>query len=182
MMRLRLNLPQTHSRKPKERRIGIMNLQRAVFILEEDSSIPAGGKPLMLESILRRPVMERAAAQCMADGIRRFFVVCPPRFAGDAAACFPPEAALTVSEQQSDLLDFLDTDEETLVLCRAAVPLAEAGPGFAYSAPGRELRQVWQEKMSNAVSGASLVPGWLPIFGPETIAELEPVLAAREAL
>ena len=55
-----------------------------------------------------------------------------------------------------------------------------AGPGFAYSAPGRELREVWKDKMTNAVSGASLVSGWLPIFGPETIAELEPVLAKME--
>ena len=48
------------------------------------------------------------------------------------------------------------------------------------SAPGRELREVWKNKMTNAVSGASLVSGWLPIFGPETIAELEPVLAKME--
>ena len=60
------------------------------------------------------------------------------------------------------------------------LPMAQAGPGFAYSAPGRELREVWKNKMTNAVSGASLVSGWLPIFGPETIAELEPVLAKME--
>ena len=35
---------------------------RAVFILEEDHSIPAGHKPLMLEAILHRPIMERAVA------------------------------------------------------------------------------------------------------------------------
>ena len=34
--------------------------------------------------------------------------------------------------------------------------------------------------MTNAISGASLVPGWLPVYGPETIAELEPVLAELE--
>ena len=157
------------------------HLCRAVFILEEDASIPAGSKPLMLEAMLHRPVMARAAEQCLADGIQRFFVVCPPRFAREAAACFPAGAQVTVSEQQSDLLDFLDTEEETLVLCRAAVPFAQAGPGFAYSAPGHELREIWREKMTNAVSGASLVPGWLPLFGPETIAELEPVLAAQQS-
>lgn len=85
-----------------------------------------------------------------------------------------------ISEQHAELLDFLDNDESTLVLCRAALPMAQAGPGFAYSAPGRELRAVWKDKMTNAVSGASLVSGWLPIFGPETIAELEPVLAKME--
>lgn len=153
---------------------------RAVFILEEDASLPAGCRPLMLETILRRPIMERAAAQCLADGVRRFFVVCSPRFAQEAAACFPEGTDVVISEQQSDLLAFLDTEETTLVLCRAAVPFAQAGPGFAYAAPGRELREVWKDKMTNAVSGAKLVPGWLPIFGPETITELEPVLKELE--
>lgn len=49
----------------------------------------AGRKPLMLETFLHRPLMERAAAQCLADGVQRFFIVCPPRFAAEAAACFP---------------------------------------------------------------------------------------------
>ena len=62
---------------------------RAVFILEEDHSIPAGHNPLMLEAILHRPIMERAVVQCLADGVQRFFVVCSPRFADEAAACFP---------------------------------------------------------------------------------------------
>ena len=155
-------------------------LCRAVFLMEEDSSIPVDGKPLMLETILNRPILERAAEQCMADGIRRFFVVCPPRYAAAAAACFPEDADVTVSEQHAELLDFLDNADGTLVLCRAALPFAQAGPGFAYSAPGRELREVWKDKMTNAISGASLVSGWLPIFGPETIAELEPALAALE--
>ena len=150
---------------------------RAVLILEEECSIPAGRKPLMLETFLHRPLMERAAAQCLADGVQRFFVVCSPRFAEEAAACFPEGTDVVISEQHAELLDFLDNDEDTLVLCRAALPMAQAGPGFAYSAPGRELREVWKDKMTNAVSGASLVSGWLPIFGPETIAALEPVLA-----
>lgn len=150
---------------------------RAVLILEEECSIPAGRKPLMLETFLHRPLMERAAAQCLADGVQRFFIVCPPRFAAEAAACFPEGMAVTVSEQHAELLDFLDTDETTLVLCRAAVPYAEAGPGFAYAAPGRELREVWKDQMTNAVSGAELVPGWLPVFGPETVRELETALA-----
>ena len=148
-----------------------MDLCRAVFLMEEDASIPVDGKPLMLEAILGRPILERAAKQCMADGVQRFFVVCPPRFVKEAAACFP---------EGTQLLNFLDNDENTLVLCRAALPFAQAGPGFAYAAPGHELRSVWQEKMTNSISGASLVSGWLPIFGPETIAELEPVLAELE--
>lgn len=153
-------------------------LYRAVFMMEEDASIPADGRPLMLEAVLQRPILERAASQCLADGIRRFFVVCPPRFEKEAAACFPEGTDVILSEQHAALMDFLDTDEETLVLCRAAFPFAQAGPGFAYAAPGRVLREVWREKMTNAVSGASLVSGWLPVFGPETIAELEAALKA----
>ena len=40
---------------------------RAVLILEEECSIPAGRKPLMLETFLHRPLMERATAQCLAS-------------------------------------------------------------------------------------------------------------------
>ena len=96
----------------------------AVFILEEDHSIPAGHKPLMLEAILHRPIMERAVVQCLADGVQRFFVVCSPRFAEEAAACFPEGTDVVISEQHAELLDFLDNDESTLVLCRAALPMA----------------------------------------------------------
>ena len=153
---------------------------RAVFILEEDHSIPAGHKPLMLEAVLFCPILKWMSDKLLADGVQRFFAVSSPRFAQEVRACFPEDADVTISERHAELLDFLDNDEDTLVLCRAALPMAQAGPGFAYSAPGRELREVWKNKMTNAVSGASLVSGWLPIFGPETIAELEPVLAKME--
>ena len=91
--------------------------QRAVFFLEEDSSLPAHSKPLMLEAILHRPIMERAVVQCLADGVQRFFVVCSPRFAEEAATCFPEGTDVVISEQHAELLDFLDNDEDTLVLC-----------------------------------------------------------------
>ena len=155
-------------------------LNRAVFMMEEDASIPIDGKPLMLEAVLDRSILERAVKQCMADGVQRFFIVCPPRFAEAAAACIPEGADAVISEQHAQLLDFLDNDENTLVLCRAAVPFAQAGPGFAYAAPGRELREVWKDQMTNAVSSAELVPGWLPVFGPETVRELETALADTE--
>lgn len=101
---------------------------RAVFILEEDRSIPAGHKPLMLEAILHRPIMERAVVQCLADGVQRFFVVCSPRFAEEAATCFPEGTDVVISEQHAELLDFLDNDEDTLVLCRAALPMGSGRP------------------------------------------------------
>lgn len=154
-------------------------LQRAVFFLEEDSSIPAHSKPLMLETVLFCPILTWMSDKLRADGVQRFFAVCGPRFAAEVRACFPPDAEVTISEQQSDLMAFLASPDPVLVLPRAALPMAEAGPGFAYAAPGYELQEVWKTKMSNAVSAAETVSGWLPVYGPETVAELEPLLRER---
>lgn len=153
--------------------------QRALFFFEEDSAIPEGGKPLALQELLARPVLEWMGRFLLEAGVRKFFVVCSPRFAAEARACFPEGEAVSISEQQRDLTAFLDTDEAVLVLPRAAVPLAEAGPGFAYAASGRALQRAWAQHMSNNVQEAELVPGWVPLFGPETIAELEPLLRQR---
>ncbi len=153
--------------------------QSAVFFLEEDSSVPAHSKPLMLEAVLFCPILNWVSNQLLADGVQRFFVVCGPRFADEARRCFPAEADVTVSEQQSDLMAFLNSPDPVLVLPRAALPVAEAGPGFAYAAPGYDLQESWKERMTNAVTAAELVSGWLPIFGLDTIAELEPMLRDR---
>lgn len=155
--------------------------QRALFFFEEDAAVPTGGKPLALQPLLARPVLQWMVRALMRQGVRNFFVVCGPRFAAEAEACFPKDAPVwaVVSEQSGDLQAFLDTEESVLVLPRAAVPLAEAGPGFAYAAPGHSLQRAWRERMTNNVQDAGLVSGWVPLFGPETIAELEPLLQQR---
>lgn len=153
--------------------------QRALFFFEEDSAIPEGGKPLALQGLLGRPVLTWMARSLMETGVKTFFVVCGPRFTAEARACFPEDAAVSVSEQHGDLTAFLDTNEPVLVLPRAAVPLAEAGPGFAYQASGHALQKAWEQRMTNNVQEAELVSGWVPLFGPETIAELEPLLRQR---
>lgn len=151
----------------------------AVFFFEEDASVPVNAKPLMLEAVLFCPILRWASNQLLADGVQRFFVVCGPRFAQEARACFPEDAHVIVSEQQSDLHAFLNTPDPVLVLPRAALPLKEAGAGFAYQAAGYELQEAWQQKMTNNVSAAQLVSGWLPIFNTATIAELELMLRDR---
>ena len=155
--------------------------QSALFFMQEDSSIPEHSKPLMLEAVLSCPILKWMSNQLLAEGVQRFFVVCSPRFAEAARSCFPQEADVTVSEMQTDLRAFLNHPDPVVVFPRAAIPLAEAGVGFVYAAPGYELQEAWKKKMTNAVQGAELVPGWLPVFGPETIAELEPILAQRGA-
>lgn len=154
-------------------------LKRAVLFFEEDAAVPAGSKPLMLEAVLSCPILTWAGDRLRADGVQRIFVVCGPRFAQEARRCLPDSAL--VCEQWADLADFLDTEEPVLVLPRAAFPMEEAGPGFAYAAPGRELRETWREKMTNNVQGAELVPGWLPVYGPDTVAEIEALMRRRGA-
>ena len=152
------------------------HLQRAVCFFEEDAAIAAGAKPLMLEAVGSCPILTWVSRQLQADGVQRFFVVSGPRFAEEARACFPAEADVTVSEQGMDLTAFLNTPDKVLVLPRAAFPMAEAGPGFAYAAPGYELQEAWKVRMTNAVQAAELVSGWLPVYGQSTIAELEELL------
>lgn len=153
--------------------------QSAVFFLEEDSSIPEYSKPLMLEPILFCPILTWACEQLMVDGVQRFFVVCSPRFAAEARACFPAEADVTVSEQYEDLRAFLSTPDPIAVFPRAAMPAKEAGLGFVYAAEGYELLESWKEKMHNNISAATLLSGWLPVYGPDTIAELETLYRRR---
>ncbi len=153
-------------------------LKQAVMMFEEDAAVPAGSKPLMLETVLSRPILSWVCDRLRSEGVQRLFAVCGPRFAEEVRGLVPLGAV--VSEQWEDLEAFLDTEEPVLVLPRAAFPMEEDGAGFVYAAPGRELRESWRVKMSNNIQGAELVPGWLPVYGPETVAEIEALLRKRE--
>ena len=153
--------------------------KRAVLIMEEDARIPAHSKPLMLEAVLFCPILTWMGNRLLAEGVQRFFVVCGPRFAEAARACFPEEADVTVSERQTDLAAFLNTPDTAAVLLRPALPMEEAGPGFAYAAPGYELQEAWKNGLTNRVDAAELLSGWVPVFSLETVAELELVLRDR---
>ena len=132
----------------------------AVLVMEEPSD---ADKPLMLKDFLAEPILTRMSRQLLAEGVQRFFLVCSPPQAQEARACLPPDIEVILSDRQQDLMAFLNTPDPVLVLNRSAIPAAQAGPGFVYAAPGYELQ------------GAEPVAGWLPVYGPETIAELEPL-------
>ena len=153
--------------------------KRAVLIMEEDALIPEDAKPLMLETVLFCPVLTWMGNRLRADGVQRFFVVCGPRFASEARACLPSEADVTVSERQGDLNAFLNTPDTTAVFLRPALPMEEAGPGFAYAASGCELQEAWKNGLTNQVAAAELLSGWMPLFSLETVAELELPLRDR---
>ena len=55
-------------------------LKRAVLLFEEDAAVPAGSKPLMLETVLFCPILTWMGNRLRADGVQRFFVVCGPPF------------------------------------------------------------------------------------------------------
>ena len=52
--------------------------QRAVFFLEEDSSLPAHSKPLMLEAVLFCPILKWMSDKLLADGVQRLFCCLQP--------------------------------------------------------------------------------------------------------
>lgn len=156
-----------------------MERPTSAVLLMEETVLPGMGKPLMLEAFLAAPVLAWMGRRLLTDGVQRLFLACDVACEAEARACLPPELAVTLSNRREDLLDFLDTQERVLVLCRSALPLEGAGAGFAYSCPGRELRETWRERLTNQVPGASLEEGWLPVYGPETLAELETVFRER---
>ena len=81
---------------------------------------------------------------------------------------------MTLSDRHDDLMAFLNTPSPVLVLSRSALPAPQARARLAHAAPGHELRDAWRERMTNNVQAAELVPGWLPVYGTDTLAELEP--------
>ena len=107
--------------------------KRAVLIMEEDDLVPAHSKPLMLETVLFCPILTWMGNRLRADGVQRFFVVCGPRFAQEARACFAEEADVTVSERQEDLTAFLNTPDTPACHCFCASINQRNLPGFRYT-------------------------------------------------
>ena len=145
--------------------------KRAVLIMEEDAMVPAHSKPLMLEDVMFCPILTWMGGRLRADGVQRFFIVCGPRFAKEAEACFPEEADVTVSERQEDLADFLNTPDTVSVLLRPALPMEEAGPGFAYAASGYELQEAYFTYQGNGWNVLILYPQLSGQPGDEALSE-----------
>lgn len=157
----------------------MMNCPKSAVVLMEEAVLPATYEPLMLETFLAAPILFWMGRHLLAEGVQRIFLACDPPFADKARSQLPPELPAVISDRREDLLAFLDTPDTVLVLSRSALPMAEAGAGFAFAAPGQELREVWRERLSSAVQGAELVGGWLPVYSPQTLAELEEVFRSR---
>lgn len=147
-------------------------IEAAVSFFEQD--LPEDG-PLYLRTVRGRPVLWWTLRRLHRDGASRAFLSAPPAYRDQILACVPDGMSVTVSDRHDALMSFLEADGLTAVLPRAALPFAAAGPGMAYAAPGPSLAETWRVRLTNAVQDAQLLPGWIPIFGPETLDELDPL-------
>ncbi|MBQ9492925.1 MAG: hypothetical protein IJR54_04230 [Oscillibacter sp.] len=149
--------------------------RKAVLFFEPDNALTDSPGPLALESVQGQPVLYWMARALTKNGVTHLFVSAPPRYEAEIRACLPPGLSALVSERHDALMEFLDTPDPVAVLPRAALPFARAGAGFAYAAAGSTLREAWAVRLTNAVQDASLLSGWVPLYGRDTLRELQPV-------
>ncbi|MBR0281294.1 MAG: hypothetical protein IJQ81_06845 [Oscillibacter sp.] len=149
--------------------------ERAVIFFEPNEALADGVRPLALEEVGGETVLRRMFRALSDSGVKTCFVAAPPAYDADIRACLPPDMSVTVSDRHDALMEFLDTSGAVAVLPRAALPMKQAGAGFAYAAPGRSLRDAWAVRLTNAVQDAQLLSGWLPLFGRDTLDELRPL-------
>ena len=155
--------------------------QKAVIFFEPNEVLADGVRPLALETIHGQPVLYWMARALSGNGAERLFVAAPPRYEADVQACTPPNLSATVSDRHDALMDFLDAPGFVAVLPRAALPMPQIGAGFAYAAPGDSLREAWAVRLTNAVQDAELLPGWIPLYGLDTLEELKPFFEPEAA-
>ncbi|MCI2057864.1 MAG: glucosamine-1-phosphate N-acetyltransferase [Oscillibacter sp.] len=142
-----------------------MDQMRAVICFPDgDASSGSETRPLMLETVLFCPVLEWMGQKLKAEGVRRFFVVCGPKFAEDARRCFAPEDDVTVSDQIPALREFLEGAGRAAVLPCAMLPLElEGGENPACLTDAGTLRAGWHDSCGGAVPGGETLPGWTAV-------------------
>ncbi len=147
---------------------------KAVLFFEPNEILADGVRPLALETIQGKPVLHWMFRALSDNGASRFFVAAPPRYGAEIKSCLPAGAAVTVSERHDALMDFLSGPALVAVLPRAALPMPQIGAGFAYAASGDSLREAWAVRLTNAVRDAALLPGWVPLYGRNSLEEMRP--------
>ena len=156
-------------------------ITKAVLFFEPNEVLSDAVRPLALETIQGQPVLRWMFRALSDNGATRFFVAAPPNYDAEIKRCLPPDASATVSDRQDALMAFLDGPEFVAVLPRAALPMPQIGAGFAYAASGDSLRKAWAVRLTNAVSDAELLPGWVPLYGRDTLKEMQPYFQPKAA-
>jgi bifunctional UDP-N-acetylglucosamine pyrophosphorylase/glucosamine-1-phosphate N-acetyltransferase len=158
-----------------------MDQIRAILLLTDFSASDDQKKPLMLEAVLFCPILTWVSEKLKADGVRRFFVVCGPKFAEEARNCFAPEDDVTVSGPEA-LPAFLKEDGPVAVLPCAVVPVsAPKGESGAFTAGAEALRKSGNAAgTAAAVPGAEALPGYTAVRSFEELQALQ--LLCRDAV
>lgn len=156
-----------------------MDQKRAVFFLPDDDSYEDSVPPLMLEAVLFCPILSWVSKKLLADGVQRFFAVCGPKYAQEVRACFPDGVDVTISEQHQELLDFVDSPENVIVIPCPVIPVEGVGEGYVYAAEGSVLKEAWGAGATNSVRNAEGVKGWLTLYHTGSIQEIELMLRDR---
>ena len=157
-----------------------MNQTRVIFCFDTEDYFSPEERPLMLETVLFCPVLRWMGRQMKADGVRRFFVLCPQEYAVEAAGCFDEGDDVIISGDKTELLEFLGEDGPVAVFPCAQIPLELAGgSGYGYTAQASVLRENWGGGTGGAVSGAETLTGWTAVYR-HNLSETE--LACRDIL
>ena len=157
-----------------------MNQTRVIFCFDTEDYFSPEERPLMLETVLFCPVLRWMGRQMKADGVRRFFVLCPREYATEAAGCFDEGDDVIISGDKAELLEFLREDGPVAVFPCAQVPLELAGgSSYGYTAQASVLRENWRGETGGAVSGAEKLTGWTAVCR-HNLSETE--LACRDIL
>ena len=136
------------------------HMTRAVFCFEDPADNSC--KPLMLETILFCPLLTWMSDKLLAEGVKRFFLAASPAYAGEARACFPAEADVTISDSREDLMAFLAEEGPVAVFPCEQIPL-DPGDSYAYTAQAADLRRSWAEQGGDAVPGWQRLEGWTAV-------------------
>jgi bifunctional UDP-N-acetylglucosamine pyrophosphorylase/glucosamine-1-phosphate N-acetyltransferase len=155
-----------------------MDQMRAVVNMLCDPSRENGEKPLMLETVLFCPLLAWAGEKLKADGVRRFFIVCAPKFAEGARACFAPEEDVTVSGDRAALEAFLAEDGPVAVLPGPALPVLTGGESCGYMAQAAALRAA--SGLQAAAAGAPALSGFTAVSSLGELQRQE--LCCRDAI
>ena len=157
-----------------------MDQTRAIFCFGAEDYFSPEERPLMLETVLFCPVLGWMGRQMKADGVRRFFVLCPQEYAVEAAGCFDEGDDVIISGDKTELLEFLREDGPVAVFPCAQVPVElPGGSGYAYTTRASVLCDAWGGETNNGVPDAEKLPGWTAV-DRRNLSETE--LACRDIL
>lgn len=136
--------------------------KRAVIFVDDDFSESDGKKPLILQEVLFCPVLAWLSESLRGEGVERFFLFCTEQWREEALSYFKEPERVTASCARDALAEFLQGDEQTIVIPCATIPIDTAGKNYAYVASGTDILKSMAED-ADEVEGAETLTGYTAI-------------------